>query len=168
ASSTMNMRAAPSKGRKFASRSNSRMGLTRMICLYGRTMATSACSLQISLSLLSSALVKGGKEELSIRLHDEHSSQASTPERLRQLSAFASSRAKRFLPIPSSPVNRRKQGMRPPVIRRLSDSFTSSLPMRVENIEGWGFGLRSWSKIPDSKFQIPDSRFQIQNSRFKI
>jgi hypothetical protein len=55
---------------------------------------------------------------------------------------FGELEGKPFLPIPSSPVNRREPGMRPPVSRRLSDSFTSSLPIRVENIEPSGFGLR--------------------------
>src|SRR5262245_6622808 len=134
ASSTMKTRAAPSKGRKFASRSNSRIGFTRMICLYGRTIATSVFSLQIIRSLLSSASVKGGKVELASRRQDEHSSQPSTPTRLRQLSAFASSSANSFFPIPSSPVKRSDPGTRPPLSRRRSESFTSSLPIRDENI----------------------------------
>src|SRR6266404_674873 len=130
----MNTRAAPSKGRKLASRSSSRIGLTRMICLCGRTMATSACSLQIILSLLSSSLGKGGKVDLEIRLQDEHSPQPSTPMLWRQFRALANSRAKSFLPMPSSPVKSIEPGTLPPDSKRRSDSFTSSLPIRVENI----------------------------------
>src|SRR5262245_23754968 len=96
----------------------------------------SACSLQVKRSLLSSAPAKGGKVEFEIRLHEEHSSQPSIPARLRQLSALASSSANNFFPIPSSPVNRRDPGMRPPASKRRSASFTSSFPMSVENING--------------------------------
>src|SRR5260370_1705528 len=69
-----------------------------------------------------------------MRLQDEHSSHASTPTRLRQFIAFASSSANTFLPIPSSPVNSSEPGTRPLTSRCRSDSFTSSLPMSVENM----------------------------------
>src|SRR5438128_7312656 len=105
-----------------------------MICLYGRTLARSACSLQIIRSLSSSALPNGGKVDAEMRLHEEHSSQASTPTRSRQFMAFANSSAKSFLPIPSSPVKSREPGTRPLVSKRRRLSFTSSLPIRVENI----------------------------------
>src|SRR5215475_11196111 len=97
-------------------------------------MATSACSLQIILSLSSSAFPKGGKVEFEMRLQDEHSSHASKPWRFRQFSALAISRANNFLPIPSSPVKSREPGTRPPESNRRNDCFTSSLPMSVENI----------------------------------
>src|SRR5258708_21085977 len=97
-------------------------------------MARSACSLQIILSLLSSSLGKGGKVDREIRLQDEHSSQASTPTRWRQFRALANSSAKSFLPMPSSPVKSIEPGTLPPESRRRRDSFTSSLPMSVENI----------------------------------
>ena len=134
ASSTTKTRAAPSNGRKLASRSSSRIGLTRIICLNGRTIARSACSLQISRSRLSSSLLKGGNVDREILLHEEHSSQPSIPFRWRQFRALANSSAKSFLPIPSSPVNSSEPGRRPPAIKRRSDSFTSSLPMSLENM----------------------------------
>src|SRR6266852_2751939 len=146
ASSTIKTRAAPSNGRKLASRSSSRITFTLMMFLYGRAMATSACSLQISLSLLSSSSLKGGKVDREMRLQDEHSSHASTPTRLRQFIAFASSSANSFLPIPSSPVNSSEPGTRPLTSRCRSDSFTSSLPMSVENIKAKGQGQRAKGK----------------------
>src|SRR6266446_10598425 len=105
-----------------------------MICLCGRTIATSACSLQISRCLLSSSLVKGGNVDREIRLHEEHSSQASTPMRWRQFRALANSSAKSFLPMPSSPVKSKEPGTLPPDNKRRRDSFISSLPISVENI----------------------------------
>src|SRR5260370_32065770 len=97
-------------------------------------MATSACSLQIILSLLSSSLVKGGKVDREIRLHEEHSSQASTPMRWRQFRAFANSSAKSVLPMPSSPVKSREPGTLPLDNKRRRDSFISSLPISLENM----------------------------------
>src|SRR5437773_1279774 len=105
-----------------------------MICLYGRTIATSPCSHQISRSLLSSALVNGGKVEFEILLQDEHSSHASTATRLRQFNALANSSAKSFLPMPASPVKSREPGMRPLASKCRSASLTSSLPIGRENI----------------------------------
>src|SRR5436190_2443457 len=105
-----------------------------MICLYGRTMATSPCSLQIIRSLLSSAAGNGGNLEFEIRLQEEHSSHASSPARCRQFNAFASSRANNFLPTPSSPVNSSEPPMRPLDNKRRSVSLTFSLPIRFENI----------------------------------
>src|SRR6185295_3129958 len=97
-------------------------------------MATSPCSLQIIRSLLSSALENGGKVDFAILRQEEHSSQASTPTRLRQFSALASSSANNFLPTPSSPVKSSEPGMRPLASKRRKVSFASSLPMRVANI----------------------------------
>src|SRR2546423_5765965 len=154
ASSTIKTRAAPSNGRKFASRSSSRIGLTRMMWLYGLTIATSACSLQIIRSLLSSALENGGKVECEMRLHDEHSSQASTPTRLRQLSALANSSAKSFLPMPASPVNKSEPGTRPPVSNCRKPCFTSSFPMRVENMIGKSKGQRAKSNCALSPLRL--------------
>src|SRR3977135_3173438 len=105
-----------------------------MMCLKGRTFARSACSLQIILSLSSSSLPNGGNVDREIRLQEEHSSQASTPWRWRQFSDLASSSAKSFLPMPSSPVKSIEPGTRLPESKRRSDSFTSSLPMSLENI----------------------------------
>src|ERR1700730_3308069 len=132
ASSTTKIRAAPSNGRKLASRSNSRMGLTRIICLNGRAIATSACSLHISRSLSSSSLPKGGKVDREILLQDEHSSQASSPLRFRQFRALANSSANSFLPIPCIPVKSSDPGTRPLASKRRRDSFTSSLPISGE------------------------------------
>src|SRR5229473_7940421 len=98
-------------------------------------MATSACSLQINLSLSSSTFPNGGNVDREIRVHEEHSSQASTPTRLRQFIALASSSAKSFLPIPASPVKSSEPGTRPETSKRRSDSLTWSLPMSVENIK---------------------------------
>src|SRR6266550_1886534 len=97
-------------------------------------MATSACSLQIILSLSSSTSPKGGNVDREILVQDEHSSHASTPTRLRQFIAFASSSANSFLPTPSWPVNSSEPGTRLLTSRCRSDSFTSSLPMRRENM----------------------------------
>src|SRR5262249_22578287 len=105
----------------------------------------SACSLQIILSLLSSASLNGGKLELAILLHDEHSSHASTPERLRQFSALASSSAKSFFPMPSSPVKSREPGRRPPASNFRRVSLTSSLPISFENIKGKAQRAKSYS-----------------------
>src|ERR1051326_2191916 len=97
-------------------------------------MATSACSLQIIRSLLSSALENGGNVDFEIRLHDEHSSHASTPTRWRQLSALANSRANSFFPMPASPVNKSDPGTRPLLSNCRKACFTSSFPMRVANM----------------------------------
>src|ERR1700730_10408046 len=110
------------------------MGNTRIICLDGRTIATSVCSLQINLVSSSSSLPKEGNVEREILLHDEHWSHASTPLRLRQFRALANSSANSFLPIPCSPVKSSEPGTRPSASKRRRDSFTSSLPISVENI----------------------------------
>src|ERR1043166_8315114 len=94
----------------------------------------SACSLQIILSRSSVGLPNGENVDLEILLHEEQSSHASRPTRLRQLSTFASSSAKSFLPMPSSPVKSNDPGSRPSVNRRRSVFFTSSLPISLENI----------------------------------
>src|SRR5216684_2729615 len=135
ASSTIKTRAVPSKGRKLASRSSSRITGTLMMFLKGRAIATSACSLQIIRSLLSSSLVKGGKVEREILLHEEHSSQASTPTRLRQLKALASSSANNFFPMPCSPVKSSEPGTRPLLSKRRNVSPASWLPISSENIK---------------------------------
>src|SRR5437763_11426223 len=109
------------------------------------------CSLQIKRFLSSSSFPNGAKAERAIRLHDEHSSQESrvrtcvfglwslvwlsAPMRLRQLKALAISSAKSFLPMPSSPVKSSEPVVRPVASKRRSESFTSSLPMRRENIK---------------------------------
>src|ERR1043165_874402 len=111
-------------------------------------MATSACSLQTILALSSSSSPNGGKLDREIRLHDEHSSQASTPWRLRQLSAFANSSANNFLPMPDSPVKRSEPGKRPLDKSRRSVSFASSLPMRFENIIGAKASEAKLVKLP--------------------
>src|SRR5213080_1329387 len=114
-------------------------------------MATSMCSLQIKRLLSSSSFPNGAKAERPIRLHEEHSSQASKVRslvfglwslvrlfptvRLRQLKALAISSAKSFLPMPSSPVKSSEPVVRPVASKRRSESFTSSLPMRRENIK---------------------------------
>src|ERR1043166_6668615 len=98
-------------------------------------MATSPCSLQIIRSRLSKASENGGKVEFAILLHDEHSSQASAPARLRQFKALASSSANSFLPTPSSPVKSSEPGMLPLASKRRKVSFASSLPIRVANIK---------------------------------
>ena len=152
----MKMRAAPSKGRKLASRSSSRIGPTRMICLYGRTMATSACSLQIKRFLSSSSFPKGGNVDREMRLQEGHSSHASTPCRLRQLSAFATSSAKAFLPIPSSPVKRSERANRLVSSARRSDSLTSVLPINRENITSQAKGtvIRVKCKKQETRCQL--------------
>src|SRR5260370_39350075 len=114
-------------------------------------MATSPCSLQISRSLSSSSLPNGGNVDRDILRHDEHSSHASTPCRLRQLKAFANSRANSFFPIPWSPVNRSEPGTRPLSSSRRSDSLTSLLPMRRENIRAEGKERRAKSEEQGAK-----------------
>src|SRR5712692_11618880 len=110
----------------------------------------SACSLQIILSLSSSSLPNGGKVEREIRLHEEHSSQASTPTRLRQFIALASSSAKSFLPIPASPVKSSDPGTRPETSKRRSDSLTWSLPMRRENINQYAVVSKQRTRNPNT------------------
>src|SRR4030095_4675212 len=106
-------------------------------------MATSVCSLQIILFLSSSSLPKGGNVDREIRLQDEHSSQASTPLRLRQFRALANSSANSFLPIPCAPVKSSDPGTRPLASNRRRDSFPSSLPISVENMIHQNNGQRA-------------------------
>src|SRR6266508_2307182 len=97
-------------------------------------MATSVCSLQIILFLSSSSLPKGGNVDREILLQDEHSSQASSPLRLRQFRTLANSSANTFLPMPCEPVKSSDPGTRPLPSKRRRDSFPSSLPISLENI----------------------------------
>src|SRR5438552_14495889 len=128
------------------------------------------CSLQIKRFLSSSSFPNGAKAERAIRLHDEHSLPESKvwsllcrslvvpllePRRLRQLKALASSSAKSFLPMPSSPVKSSEPVARPVASIRRSESFTSSLPMRRENIRAKGKGQRAKSKGQRAKGQEP-------------
>src|SRR4051812_39196957 len=74
-----------------------------------------------------------------MRLHAEHSSQASTPLGERQFRAFASSTANSFLPTPSGPVKSKAPGIRRASSIRRNKIFTLEFPASLSNIS-----LLSW------------------------
>src|SRR5262249_1648875 len=69
-----------------------------------------------------------------MRVHDEQTPHASWSFGVRQFNARATSSAKRFLPIPSSPVNSNAPGSRSATIIRLSAALTRSFPVNSSNI----------------------------------
>src|SRR5688572_26964020 len=69
-----------------------------------------------------------------MRVQDEQTPHASLSFGVRQFKARATSRAKSFLPMPSSPVNSSAPGSRSETSMRFSAAFTRSFPVSSENI----------------------------------
>src|SRR5437763_11991810 len=111
-----------------------------------------------------------------MRTHDEQRSHASTPTGARQLSIFAISSAKSFLPTPASPANISAPGTRPVVSIRRKISLTRWFPARLVNITKCRIqktGVRSQKKRETESVEegyrllILDSGFWILNSAFR-
>src|ERR1041385_1502243 len=69
-----------------------------------------------------------------MRVHDEQTPHASWSCGVRQFNARATSRAKRFLPMPSSPTNSSAPGSLSVTSIRFSDALTRSFPVSSSNI----------------------------------
>src|SRR5262249_38285684 len=69
-----------------------------------------------------------------MRVQDEQTPHASWSFGVRQFSARATSSAKRFLPIPSSPTNSNAPGKRSATSIRFSAALTRSFPVNSSNI----------------------------------
>src|SRR5262244_86363 len=69
-----------------------------------------------------------------MRVHDEQTPHASWPFGVRQFNARATSNAKRFLPIPSSPTNNIAPGNLSAISIRFSAALTRSFPVNSSNI----------------------------------
>src|ERR1041384_3476904 len=69
-----------------------------------------------------------------MRVQEEHTPHASWSFGVRQFKARATSRAKSFLPIPSSPVNSSAPGSRSAISMRFSAALTRSFPVSSANI----------------------------------
>src|ERR1041385_6142769 len=99
-----------------------------------------------------------------MRVHDEQTPHASWSFGVRQFNARATSSAKRFLPMPSTPTNNSAPGKRSATSICFSAALTRSFPVNSSNI----FHREMAAALQEGNDNLLDARLRVLDSTTRI